>query len=139
VGGGGGRSVGEGRGTTVAGRDPRLGAYAVVGATYMGGGCEPGACAGVEGERGACRRLQISPWWLGVRGAARVTCVEGRGSCLGGVGLADGGCAELAGARSAGGWGGRGHASPRGMWMPMLEAYKIVEIMMDIGKILYLR
>jgi hypothetical protein len=103
------------------------------------GGWEPGACAGVEGERGACRRLQISPWWLGVRGAARVTRAEGRGSCLDGVGLADGGCAELAGARSAGGWLGRGHASPRGMWMPMLEAYKIVEIMMDIGKILYLR
>jgi hypothetical protein len=35
---------GRGRGTTVAGRDPRLGAYAVVGATYMGGGGR-GSCA----------------------------------------------------------------------------------------------
>jgi hypothetical protein len=35
---------GRRRGTAVAGRDPRLGAYTVVGATYMGGGGR-GSCA----------------------------------------------------------------------------------------------
>jgi hypothetical protein len=48
--------------------------------------------------------------WRWGHGAARAACVEGRGSRLGGVGLAGGGCAELAGAHaggSAGDWRGQ--------------------------------